>query len=252
MKHDGEIDGLNVEDLSRHINLLAHYYDRGTPLILIREAIPTDHGKGHKPIRMIEGSFPDSLLMTRIDDIVLQLLEVARTSNVRSAYLYYYQIFEYAGYYYIDEKARKSLRNALRDPALIACGEDKVSELFSIFTDLNHSDEAKMRKVIEDHCDPRVIWTEVSNDIDFYSKEQQFDGGFTLPALVSKDCTDETWKTMWMPKTFDVLTKIRNALVHAREKRENKVILPTLGNNARLARYLPVIQRMAEQLALKS
>ena len=57
---------------------------------------------------------------------------------------------------------------------------------------------------------------------------------------------------MWMPKTFDLLTKIRNVLVHAREKRESKGILPTRHNEAILRRYIPLIRRIAEQLALKT
>jgi len=147
---------------------------------------------------------------------------VARRNNPRSSFIYYYQVFEYAGYYYSDGKAKAQLRNALRDPALICCGEDKISDLFSIFSDLAQNDEGKMRKVIEDHCEPRVIWKEIANDLDFFCQGHDFDGGFSTQALIAKDTTEFTWVTMWMPRTYDLLTKIRNVLVHAREKRENK------------------------------
>lgn len=245
--------GVNIENLARHLNFLMHYYDRDSPLVVIKESPLAIASREHPPIRLIEGAFPNALATpVPVDDIVLRLLGVAMHGAPRASFIYYYQVFEYAGYYYIDEKSKSLLRNALRDPALICCGEDKVSEIFGIFSDIAQSDEAKMRKVIEDHCDPRVIWKEVLNDHEFFSGSQSFDGGFCTAPLIAKDTTEATWKTMWMPKTFDLLTKIRNVLVHAREKRESKVILPTRRNNAILARYIPVIERMAEQLAIKS
>jgi hypothetical protein len=53
-----------------------------------------------------------------------------------------------------------------------------------------------------------------------------------------------------MPNLYDQLTKIRNSLVHARERRENKVILPSRKNNQKIARIEPVIARVAQQIAL--
>lgn len=249
----GGFAGVNIESLTRHLNFLMHYYDRDSPVVVIRESPFTIASSEYQPIRLIEGAFPNALATpVPVDDIVLRLLGVARYGAPRASFIYYYQVFEYAGYYYIDEKSKSLLRNALRDPALICCGEDKVSEIFGIFSDIAQSDEAKMRKVIEDHCDPRAIWKEVLNDHEFFSAPQSFDGGFCTTQLISKDVSEGTWKAMWMPKTFDLLTKIRNVLVHAREKRESKVILPTRKNNAILARYIPVIKRVAEQLAIKS
>ena len=51
---------------------------------------------------------------------------------------------------------------------------------------------------------------------------------------------------------FDYLTKIRNALVHARERRENKVILPSRRNDIKLNRIRTVIARIAEQIAISA
>lgn len=243
--------GINLEKLARHINFLISYYDRSSPIIAIRHK--SDALNVHPQLRMIEDKFPCScLIAVPIDDIVLRLLDVARYSEPRFAFIYYYQVFEYLGYYYMDSKSRSALRNAFRDPSLICGGEEKLDELFSIFSELNQNDEAKMRKVIEEHCDSSVIWKEINNDREFFATGQTFEGGFSAPSLIGKDISEETWETMWMPKTFDQLTKIRNVLVHAREKRESKVILPTRRNNEILQRYIPLIQRIAEQLALKA
>lgn len=252
VQSEQKIDVDEFENIARQINFLMHYYDRKTPLISIHQD-PEQNNIERKPaLRYSEGDFPESLIAQPIDDIVLKLIEVARSSQARFAFLYYYQVFEYAGYYYIDEAAKRQLRNYLKDPALINCGEDKVSELFSVFADLNHNDDVKMKKVIEEHCDPKVIWKEIENDIEFFSNEQRYEGGFKIKALVSSDTTGSAWESMWMPKLYDHLTKIRNSLVHARERRENKVILPDSSNNKKLKHYIPLIRRVAEQIALKA
>lgn len=243
---------INFENLCRHINFLMHYYDRNSPLIEINPDIDQELYEFKRPIRYSENAFPDAMIAHPIDDIVIKLIEVARTSSPRFSFLYYYQVFEYAGYYYIDDNAKKALRKFLKDPALINCGEEKVSELFSIFSDLNHNDDVKMKKVIEEYCDPRVIWREIDNDKDFFSEDHELEGGFSIKALISTDTTEESWSKMWMPKLYEHLTKIRNSLVHARERRENKVILPSRQNNARLRHYIPLIQRVAEQIALRT
>lgn len=252
IESDTKIDLDAFEGVARQVNFLMHYYDRSSPLITIKPEPEQESFKHKSPMRYSEGSFPEALIAQPVDDIVLKLIEVARESQARFAFLYYYQVFEYAGYYYIDEAAKRQLRSYLKDPALINCGEEKVSELFAVFADLNHNDDVKMKKVIEEHCDPCVIWKEIKNDIDFFSCEQSYDGGFIMKPLVSADTTQNSWESMWMPKLYDHLTKIRNSLVHARERRENKVILPTPKNNATLRHYIPLIRRVAEQIALKT
>lgn len=246
------ISEVNIEQLARHINFVMLYYDRESPRITINDPDVISKVEQKGRIRHIEGNFPASLILSPINDIILRLMETARSSLPRFSFIYYYQIFEYAGYYYMDEKARKSLRNFLKDPAVITCAEDKIGELFSIFSDLNQNDDAKMRKIIEDYCDPATVWKEIDNDKEFFASEQQFEGGFTCPPLIAADTTLSTWTAMWTPKTFDQLTKIRNALVHARERREIRVIIPNISNNRKIARYLPIIARIAEQVALKT
>jgi hypothetical protein len=244
--------GAQLDRLIRHINFLLSYYDRSSPLIAINERDEEGLPEDRKEVRHIEGEFPKHLTISPIDDIVLRLIAVARSSQPRFSFLYYYQVFEYAGYQYIDESIKKLLRHHLKDPALINCGEEKIAELFSIFSDANHNDDVKMKKVIEEYCDPSVIWKEIENDKEFFTKEHAFHGGFELKAMIASDTTAATWKAMWMPKLYDHLTKIRNSLVHAREKRENKVILPGKANNKLLSHYVPAIARVAEQIALKT
>jgi len=252
IKPEKSILSLDIEDIARHLNFLLNYYDRRMPVIEIRRTDFQQSYQRIEPRRWIESPFPPASTVYPIDDFILQLMEVARETSPRFAFIYYYQVFEYAGFYFVDEKAKREIRRFLRDPSVINCPEDSISELFSLLSDVAQNDEARMRKVVEEYCDPAAIWAEIENDREFFEKSITFNGGFDLPALVAKDTSPETWAAMWMPKLFDQLTKIRNCLVHARERRQGRVISPTRANSYKIARYLPVIARMAEQIALRS
>lgn len=250
IEHD-EIFSTCLADLTRHINFIARYYDRKAPTINIRNENKSNEAQ--KPSkRFIENSFPDSVVLNSLDEVVLKLIEVARTSQPRSAYLYYYQIFEYAGDNYIDEQVKIQLKKVLKDPTFINFDDEKIGELFHLLTDLNHQDDVKMKKVIEHNCNPDKLWEEIENDKQFFSNKIVFEGGLVINALISQDTTKDAWEAMWMPKLYDMLTKVRNALVHARERREKKVIMPTKANNLKLSRLLPLIARTAEEIAIKT
>lgn len=247
-----DIFSICLEDLTRNLNFISHYYDRLSPEVIIKQkdSLPTSEVK--KQRQFIENQFPTKLVVSPLDEVILKLLEVARASKARTAYLYYYQIFEYAGDNYIDEQVKISLKKVLKDPSFINFDNEKIAELFHLLTDLNHQDDVKMKKVIEYNCNPSKLWVEIENDKVFFSKDIVFDGGLRIKALIAQDTTKETWETMWMPKLFDTLTKIRNALVHARERREKKVIMPTKQNDDKLLRILPLIARTAEEVAIKT
>jgi hypothetical protein len=248
-----DITSVDLVALVNHVNFIVDYYDRNAPEIDVREdAIEDKLHEKRLPLRFISDTFPSELSIGLIDEIVLQLTQVARRAPSRQAFLYYYQVLEYAGHYFVDKRARSQIRRFLRDPALVNCDDRKIGEFFSLLTEVNNNDDVKMKKVIEDLVDPLVVWREIENDRDFFTSELQFDGGFILQPLIAKDTSAETWKNMWMPKLFDQFTRIRNCLVHARERRENRVILPTRRNNRRISRYEPVIARVAQQIALAS
>lgn len=246
------IEEIDLAGLMRHINFISDYYDRRFPEIVIREDVAEARdAESWSPRRHIDSSFPAELSIGAIDEVVLQLISVARHAKSRQAFLYYYQVIEYAGHYFIDEKAKSQMRRFLRDPALVNCDERKIRDFLSLFTtQANQGDAEKMKKAIEEVVDPSLVWLEIEHDRSFFSANQCFDGGFGMPALISKDMSEDGWRASWMPNLFDRLTKMRNALVHARERRENKVILPTLKNNQLIARYEPVIARVAQQIAL--
>ncbi|MFC1461451.1 hypothetical protein ACFLQR_02895 [Verrucomicrobiota bacterium] len=252
VKPSAPVLSLDAEHVAKHVNFIMRYYDRETPVIEIHQKAGEKCHERTEPRRFCADSFPPSLSLKGIDEFVMQLIAVAQQTSPRFAFIYYFQVIEYAGFYFVDEKARKALKSFLRDPAMITCPEDKMHDLFAVMSDLAHNDEGRMKKVVEECCDPHALWLEIENDKEFFCDEIHFDGGFVIPALLSPDTTAASWGTMWMPKVYDQLTKIRNCLVHARERRQSNVILPTETNNCRIQRYVPIIARVAEQIALKT
>ncbi len=199
VKTEKPLLGFDWEQLARHINFHMQYYDRKTPIINIRHKEETTDIEKFSARRFLADSFPEAMATHKIDDFILQLTEVANYSSPRFAFIYYYQVIEYAGFYFVDEKAKKEIRQFLTDPAMVMCPDDRVSELLTVLSDLQHSGDAKMCRVIDDYCDPRILRREIENDRVFVSSPVEFEGGFQLSSLVADDTSVDTWRTMWMP-----------------------------------------------------
>jgi hypothetical protein len=244
------IEQVNIASLAGQINFLMEYYDRQTPQIEIRREQEEKEERIKGPLRYISDSFPNNLIARPADEVTLKLLQVASASEPRIAYLYYYQIFEYAGFHYIDAKAKSAMMKVLRDPAIVDNLALRIGDIFTTLSDVAHNDDVRMKKVVEELCDASILWKEIAHDKHFFSSDVDFVGGFRLSALISADLSEEGWTKMWHPKLFDHLTKMRNCLVHARERRESKVILPDKENDNRIGRYLPLLRRMGEQIAI--
>ena len=252
LKLDKAYHDINLEELMRHLNFVMNYYDRSGPEVIIRsEDTQIDQAKT-KPIRFIESEFPKELVITSKDEIVLQLLETARRSAPRHAFVYYYQVLEYIGHYYVDDKIKKELRVLLRDPTVVRCDDRKLGEMFSLLTERNRDDAQKMSQMIGECVKAELIWSEIENDKSFFSKRHDFEGGFVLEAVISDEENFESWKHKGIKTLFDQLKSVRNCLVHAREKRENKVILPTARNNKLISCLVPIIERIACQVTINS
>jgi hypothetical protein len=188
-----------------------------------------------------------------MDPILVDLFEVARkTANIRLKFLFYYQVLEYCSYYHLNESLKKKLTTIIKRPDLMSNTIEYgrlITEEFKDFFKLN-DDSQKLQKLLEDFISNSDIKNEIGINIDFFKKNQTFDGDFTLDPLISNEQDLEPSNRDLVKKIKQHLEKIRNVLVHIRESRENKVILPTEKNTDTLRPYLYLIQRIAEQVAI--
>src|SRR5579883_2502339 len=146
---------------------------------------------------ILKGSIQQKYSFKKSDEIMLRLIDVARHSTPRFAFIYCFQVFEYAGFHFIDAKSKGALVRLLRSPSFISCAEERIGDLLSILTDVAQSDEVRIRRVVEEYCDPRTLWKEVDHDREFFASDISFDGGFVLPKLIPKEITEESWSAMW-------------------------------------------------------
>ena len=199
---------------------------------------------------MIDKKFPDSISCGQKDEFLLDFLLAANEVETRMSFIYYYQVLEYAAFYYIDSEVKKKLYLILNSPTIHSNSDIHLNKIVDSLTDYRQSDEAKLNKIVENLCDPEIIWREIESNKTIFINPQNFEGGFKLNSLISEDTTFDTFKTMWIPKLPDMLRKIRNSLVHGRESRQEFFISPTTVNDNKLFPWNNLIRRVAEQVVI--
>jgi len=238
-----------IVEISKHLNFFMSYYDRKSPLIIIHST-KIDKPELIKELQFFETDFPKKISCIHKDPVLLDLALAAHEAETRLKFLYYYQILECAAFYYVDSDIKQRMLQIINTPDIHANPDRYIDRLLEIITDLRQSDEAKLNKIVETGCSPDMVWKEIQQNLSYFSKRQEFEGGFIIEPFVSEDMTLESFSAMWIPKTPDTLRKIRNALVHGRESRLGLAIAPTRDNEYKIKPWIPVIRRIAEQVVI--
>lgn len=240
-------------DLFKHVNLLMSYYDRKSPTIHICNTADADPSNINVPCKLKHSSFPSIINSRRLNSTLLDLIEAARTStSIRLKYIFYYQIIEYASYYYIENDIKRRIENVMRTPDILnsdSCYQT-IIELFSDYLK-NKTDAQRMEKLLIDFCEYEDIKDEIACNISYFIDDIQFEGGLTIKKLFNKAEDIHSAPNGIMGIIRKNIDTIRNVLVHARESRENTVISPTVKNNILLMPYLYLLRRIAEIIVLK-
>lgn len=238
-----------IVEISKHLNFFISYYDRKSPLIIIHST-KSDEPQPLKVLQFVEKDFPKKISTSYKDSFLLDLALAANEVETRLKFLYYYQILEYAAFYYVDSDIKRRMLKIIATPDIQAKPEKYISSILDTITDIRQSDEARLNKIVETRCSPDIVWKELQQNLTYFSKRQEFEGGFVIEPFVSEDMTLEGFATMWIPKTPDTLRKIRNALVHGRESRLGLFIAPTRANEFKYRPWIPIVRRIAEQVII--
>jgi len=251
---EGKFDKINWDyiNLSKHLNFYMGFFDRKTPSIVILNKQEKLEEYNQPCLSQLSG-FPGSINSTQINSIILDIILAAnRTDSIRLKYIFYYQVLEYCSFYYLNEKLKKRLQKILKSPDISFNLTDYSKSIIDEFKDhfKQNNDSQKLELLISEFCDVNDISLEVKSNINYFCKEITFEGGFSVPPVLN--CNDNLNNP---PKNFirEIKTNIeniRNVLVHLRESRENKVILPTEKNDNLLMPYLHLIRRIAEQVSI--
>jgi len=247
---DVEWEEIAVLELLRHLNFYNRYFDRKTANILIHSDTTASVEVGSS-LRYPIGEFPRVVLGKQLDPYLLSLWEaVVNAPDPFRSYIYSYQILEYAAFYYLSESVAQALRRILATPELAAQPQQASRQILDALSDFKAADDEKIVAVVKQVMDPAVLWREIEPRIGAFSEETQFEGGFRVPALVRRGWSIEDFRTSWSPNLAHSLRKLRNALVHGREARTAKVVLPTKANYERLRPWRELLSVIAAQTIL--
>ncbi|NHM08363.1 hypothetical protein G4D82_14130 [Flavobacterium sp. CYK-4] len=239
----------------RLLNFYMEYFDRETPkIILHRKETIKDEFK----IPCLTGEvnkFPASINAHNIELTVLETIDVAhKTDDIRLQFIFYYQVLEYCTYYFLDTTIKKELNQILKKPDINSKSKEYTKSIIDKLQDhyyKNKDDSVKMEKTILEFISIDDLKLELESNCEFFCEDIEFDGGLVIKKLFNKVEDLESITENLLTAIRKNIEKIRNVLVHLREQRENKVILPTPDNDVKLTPYMFIIKRIAEKIALQ-
>jgi len=252
---EGDFNSIQDEIINfcKLLNFYMSYFDRETPIIQIFSKL---YKKEHLslPCYSLFENFPKTINATEIDSILLDIISVANTSSDnRLSFIFYYQILEYASYYFLKSDIKYRLITLLKKPDISFKSEEYSKTIIEEFKNhfKNNDDKAKLDILISEHITLSDIKIELENNIAYFSRKIEFEGGFCLDPIMKNELTGISQLPESTIKTIkENIVNIRNSLVHLRESRENKVILPTEKNHDLLTPYLYILRRISEKIII--
>lgn len=239
----------------RLLNFYMEYFDRESPKIILHRK-ETLKDEFIIPCLSEDGDeFPKSINAHNIELTVLETIDVAnKTDDIRLQFIFYYQVLEYCTYYFLDASIKKELNQILKKPDINSKSKEYTKSIIDKLQDhyyKNKDDSVKMEKTILEFISIDDLKLELSKNCEFFCKDIEFDGGLVVKKLFNKVEDLDSVTENLLTAIRKNIEKIRNVLVHLREQRENKVILPTPDNDVKLTPYLFIIKRIAEKIALQ-
>ncbi|RIV42135.1 hypothetical protein [Flagellimonas pelagia] len=252
---NGDFDNIKHDyvGLSKSLNFYMSYFDRSTPRILIH-AKEIDNERYKNPcLNELFDTFPRKINATIIDSTLLDTFMVAHQAvNVRLKFIFYYQVLEYSSYYYLDNKIQAKIQKTLNDPQIFDkpdyFSKSLIEDLKDHFS--QKDDSIKLEKTITENLSIEDVRNELEVNKEFFSQDLEFEGGLKIDRILNGENAIEHLKEADLVLIKKNIERIRNVLVHLRESRENKVILPTQRNNNKILPYLYLIRRIAEKVAI--
>ncbi len=252
---EGDLNFIKDEiiEFCKVLNFYMSYFDRETPNIQIF-AKTYKKENFNLPCYTLFDNFPDTINSTEIDSILLDIISVANnSSDNRLSFLFYYQILEYASYYFLKSDIKYRLTTLLKRPDISFNSEEYSKTIIEEFKNhfKNNDDKAKLDILISEHIILSDIKIELEQNVEYFSRKIEFEGGFCLDPIMKNDLIGIAQLPENTIKTIkENIVNIRNSLVHLRESREYKVILPTEKNHDLLTPYLYILRRISEKIVI--
>ena len=234
-------------ELARHLNFYMKYFDEESPEIVIHQNFPELPERSEPAI---EQDFPKTIIGREIDVYLLDLWTSAHALSGRLAFLYYYQMLEFAAFYYVDDQVKNNIARVIRKPDILDCTDDCIAQIIEEMQKYRTSDESKLKNVVTRTVNPSDLWNIIIQFKEYFATPQEFEGGFSLDAPIKKEWLLSDFEQSWKTNIPDKLKDIRNALVHSRDSQNSLVISPGKANNTKLIPWIQIIQKIACQVTI--
>lgn len=236
----------NLIRMIESLNFYLSYFDSKSPRVMIHDV----EQDVHPQTRYRNGSFPSAIQGRSLDENLTSFWDATRNTSPMLKFIFYYRIMEYAAAHHVDANIKHRLRNILMSPAI---GHDlgkAVEAVIAAFDGSKAEDVPRFNNLISACVKVEIIWREIEANKTIFSRAARFDGGFTLPPLVSKEETLETFSSGGLVKFCDGIRKIRNALVHGKDQATATVITPTAKNMGMLSAWVNLVAAAAGEVVV--
>jgi hypothetical protein len=242
-----EWDQEKAVELAMHLNFYMSYFDTRSPTINIFPP-KEEKSKRKEAERYIAGYFPAKIVGRQMNANLLHYWSQSNSGDPFRRFLYAYQIVEYTSFYFVEESAKHALRKALARPHIHHELDGVIVEIMDSLSETKNWEGAKMQKLLKATVDPKIIWKMINENREYFSKPQDFDGGFRLRAVMSEKETEETFCHNWEGDFCKILRDIRNALSHGKEQTMSSVITPTVSNFEKFLPWVAVASLIAGEV----
>lgn len=247
--HDCDYNEDELIRLAEHVNFYMVYFDRLSPVILVHDT-DSDTSPEERRVRFLWDDFPSSIRATPIQPYLLGQWNSARLAGDSfRKFIYYYQMLEFAAFYFLTERSEKQIEAILRAPETGAFPNRGWQRIQDILAGERIEEAAKLVAVVKQSVDVPAVWKEIDANRSRFEQEIHFDGGFIVSPIISPSTDLEAFRASGLEKLVNTFRTIRNALVHAREKRMSDVISPTSHNHMLVRPFLRPLCTIAMHVA---
>ncbi|MFW2341104.1 hypothetical protein [Brevundimonas sp.] len=244
-----EWDPSETIEIIKHLNFYLTYFDNQSPYVIVHDISKDSIGLAQKT-RYIKKSFPSDISATEMDQNLLTYWEAAPRTNQVMQFIIYYRMIEYCSMQYVDHSVRAEIKRLVSAPDVRDSIGDVVDGIINAVNKKTLDEPSKLKSVIRNTVDPKHIWADIKESIEFFSEEQEFEGGFRVRALVGATEVEEGFCKRGLDQFTDTLRRIRNALSHGKDHETDGVILPTQRNMEMLRPWVHLIATAAGEVAL--
>lgn len=232
-----------------NLNFFMTYYDSFSPSVIIHDVVETEEDSPEQ-FRYRHGIFPAAMGAKPIDQDLLHFWYASFIGDNARRFGYLYRIIEYSSYTYMDSGFERQIKKIISSPHSFGDIHSTAISLAAALQETRLDDVNRFLNVFKDSVDMDLIFEFVEKNIDFFSCQNAFDGGFRLEALVSPKIDRAEFKLNGAANCCSRLRAIRNALSHGRDQKSSSVITPTERNFERLGPWVTLLTLAAGEVML--